>query len=121
MSLESAGLTCFLDVDNLGQGKFSDELVTHLRGYVPCVEEEALLRAWASDRALSALPRGTRPACSARAIVLVWSHGCMDRFLDDRDSARQDFVRLEYSQVCHTGGLGLPRALQGATPSCHRR
>ena len=27
----------------------------------------------------------------------------MDRFLDDRDSARQDFVRLEYSQVWHQG------------------
>ena len=60
VSLESAGLTCFLDVDNLGQGKFSDELVAHLRGFVQCVKKEALLRAWVRDSALSALPCGTR-------------------------------------------------------------
>ena len=32
----------------------------------------------------------------------------MDRFLDDRDAARQDFVRLEYSQALKMGKLIVP-------------
>jgi hypothetical protein len=66
IQLQAHGLTVFLDTDNLGAGRFQDELVSHLR--------------------------------SARNVVLVWSLGCMDRFLDDKDAVRQDFVRLEYMQ-----------------------
>ena len=66
IQLQAHGLSVFLDTDNLGAGRFQDELVSHLR--------------------------------SARNVVLVWSLGCMDRFLDDKDAVRQDFVRLEYMQ-----------------------
>lgn len=34
---------------------------------------------------------------AARNVVLVWSKGCMDRFLDDGDAASADFVRREYA------------------------
>ena len=32
----------------------------------------------------------------------------MDRFLDDKDAAQQDFVRLEYSQSLKMGKLIVP-------------
>ena len=32
----------------------------------------------------------------SKNVVLVWTKGCMDRFLDDADQSTADFVRLEY-------------------------
>lgn len=63
--LKAHGLSVFLDVENLGKGNFSEQLVASLTG--------------------------------ARNVVLVWSRGCLDRFLDGRDAAGSDFVRLEYA------------------------
>jgi hypothetical protein len=34
---------------------------------------------------------------ASRNVVLVWSKGCMDRFLDGKDPQSQDFVRREYA------------------------
>ena len=64
VSLESAGLTVFLDVDNLGTGDFELQL------------ENSLGR--------------------SKVIVCVWTEGCMDMFLDDKDPNRENFVRKEY-------------------------
>lgn len=63
--LESNKLTVFLDVENLGSGKFDDKL------------ESSLIH--------------------SKNMLLVWSKGCMDRFLDDNDMLNQDFVRREYA------------------------
>ena len=35
----------------------------------------------------------------SKNVVLVWSKGCMDRFLDDADQTTADFVRLEYKHA----------------------
>jgi hypothetical protein len=51
------GLEVFLDVDNLGQGAFDQQLWKTLGG--------------------------------AKNVVLVWTKGCMDRFLDDNDPTNQ--------------------------------
>jgi hypothetical protein len=64
VQLEQAGLTVFLDVENLGSGNFEDQL----------------------EKSLG----------NSKCVVLVWTKGCMDRFLDDIDDAKQDFVRKEY-------------------------
>ena len=64
VQLEQAGLTVFLDVENLGSGNFEDQL----------------------EKSLG----------NSKCVVLVWTKGCMDRFLDDVDDAKQDFVRKEY-------------------------
>lgn len=68
------------------------------------------------------LRRNAVAACSARAVVLVWSHGCMDRFLDDKDAGHQDFVRLEYSQVRGEAVAAERSVGAGAltTPPCRR-
>lgn len=36
---------------------------------------------------------------SSRNVILVWTKGCMNRFLDDADEASGDFVRLEYQHA----------------------
>lgn len=36
-----------------------------------------------------------RPQAS-KNVVMVWTKGCMDRFLDGSDTAETDFVRKEY-------------------------
>lgn len=66
LQLRAAGLEVFLDVENLGTGNFSDQLVSSLT--------------------------------ASRNVILVWTKGCMDRFLDDVDTTNSDFVRLEYVQ-----------------------
>jgi hypothetical protein len=66
VQLRAAGLEVFLDVENLGTGNFSDQLVASI--------------------------------AASRNVILVWTRGCMDRFLDDADAAQSDFVRLEYAQ-----------------------
>ena len=33
---------------------------------------------------------------ASKNVILVWTNGCMDRFLDDADSNNEDFVRKEY-------------------------
>jgi hypothetical protein len=33
---------------------------------------------------------------ATKNVILVWTKGCMDRFLGDEDVAQQDFVRKEY-------------------------
>jgi hypothetical protein len=65
MQLKAAGLKVFLDVENLGKGKFEDELRT------------SLMR--------------------AKNVILVWTKGCMDRFLGQEDPSVADFVRIEYA------------------------
>jgi hypothetical protein len=34
---------------------------------------------------------------ASRNVILVWTKGCMDRFLDESDSGNGDFVRREYA------------------------
>ncbi len=65
MQLKAAGLKVFLDVENLGKGKFEDELRT------------SLMR--------------------AKNVLLVWTKGCMDRFLGQEDPSVADFLRIEYA------------------------
>jgi TIR domain len=65
LCLTAMGLHVFLDVENLGQGKFDDKLIRSLQ-------------------------------CSNN-VLLVWTKGCMDRFLDGEDSQGADFVRMEYA------------------------
>jgi len=62
---QKAGIDVFLDVDNLGQGQFDEQLWKRIN--------------------------------AAKNVVLVWTKGCMDRFLDEEDIGRQDFVRKEYA------------------------
>ncbi len=40
---------------------------------------------------------------ASKNIVLLWTKGCMDRFLDDGDSGQGDFVRREYSLALRLG------------------
>ena len=40
---------------------------------------------------------------SSRNIVLVWSKGCFDRFIDDADPTNGDFVRREYALALRLG------------------
>lgn len=35
----------------------------------------------------------------SKNVVLVWTKGCMDRFLDNSDQSTSDFVRLEYAHA----------------------
>ena len=35
-------------------------------------------------------------AQASKNVVMVWTKGCMDRFLDGNDAAENDFVRKEY-------------------------
>ena len=71
IQLLAAGLEVFLDVENLGTGNFSNQLLSSL--------------------------------ITSKNIILVWTKGCMDRFLDDNDPLNNDFVRLEYSQSLKLG------------------
>jgi hypothetical protein len=64
VQLETAGLTVFLDVENLGQGNFEDQL--------------------------------NKSLVVSKCVVLVWTKGCMDGFLDGADGANENFVRKEY-------------------------
>ena len=65
LCLSAMGLEVFLDVENLGQGKFDDKLVSSLQ--------------------------------HSNNVLLVWTKGCMDRFLDGGDPLNGDFVRIEYA------------------------
>lgn len=67
LQLRALGLEVFLDVENLGTGDFSDQLVESIH--------------------------------TSRAVLLVWTKGCMDRFLGDSDPSCTDFVRMEYAQA----------------------
>jgi len=65
------GLEVFLDVDNLGQGAFDQQLWKTLGG--------------------------------AKNVVLVWTKGCMDRFLDDNDPTNQgasSLARARNADAC---------------------
>jgi hypothetical protein len=76
IQLRAAGLEVFLDVENLGTGDFSEQLVSSL--------------------------------LASRNVVLVWTRGCMDRFLDDADPATVDFVRMEYVQTLRLRKNAIP-------------
>ena len=39
----------------------------------------------------------------SKNVLLVWTKGCMDRFLDDKDPGNRDFVRMEYAQSLRLG------------------
>jgi hypothetical protein len=54
----------FLDVENLGAGRFDESLSLSLK--------------------------------RSKNVVLLWTAGCMDRFLHSKDPKSEDFVRLEY-------------------------
>ena len=70
------GLEVFLDVDNLGQVRAQKLNVG------ACKWSDSLLQG-AFDQQLWKTLGG------AKNVILVWTKGCMDRFLDDNDPTNQ--------------------------------
>ena len=95
---QKAGIDVFLDVDNLGQGQFDEQLWKRINAAKNVVLVWTKGCEWCIVLCVELGDGGCLRRCEvlAHTGVTVCRTG-MDRFLDEEDIGRQDFVRKEYA------------------------
>ena len=90
---QKVGIDVFLDVDNLGQGLFDEQLWKRINA------AKNVVLVWTKGCECRCVERWLYDSncCCVYGVKVTVCCAGMDRFLDEEDIGRQDFVRKEYA------------------------